>query len=64
MLGGYNRSTETTLVSEPDAPAASVTVTLIVKLRGRRMMYVCPAENVPSLETFPLDVEPSPQLIV
>src|SRR3989442_16020515 len=60
----YSSNTDTTFVSEAEAPAASVTVTVIVKLRGRMMTYVCPAENVPSLETFPLSVVPSPQLIV
>src|SRR6266496_50469 len=60
----YRSVTDTTFVSDPDAPAASRTVTVIVKLRGKTMMYVCPALNEPSLEAVPVDVEPSPQLIV
>src|SRR6267378_6219216 len=59
-----NKSTVTTLVSEPEAPAASVTVTRIVKSRGRTMMYVCPTVNVPWLVLLPVLVEPSPQSIV
>ena len=31
----YNSVTETTLLSEAEAPAASLTVTVIVKLRGK-----------------------------
>ena len=33
----YSSNTETTFVSDPDAPLASVTVAVIVKLRGRMM---------------------------
>jgi hypothetical protein len=60
----YRSSTVTVLELDPDAPAASVTVTRTVKLLGRRTTYVCPAVNDPSLDTVPLDVEPSPQSIV
>src|SRR6266581_3367547 len=59
----HSKVTDTTFESDPEAPLASVTVTVIVKLRGRTMMLVCPALNEPSLETLPLDVEPSPQSI-
>ena len=63
-IGAHNRVTETTLESEPEAPAASLTVAVIVKLRGRMMMYVCPTVNEPCVVLVPLDVVPSPQLIV
>src|SRR5882672_8792747 len=56
--------TETTLLSEPEAPAASLTVTVIVKLRGKMITYVCPTENEPCAVRVPVDVVPSPQLIV
>src|SRR5438094_5691229 len=36
--GAYNRVTDTTFESDPEAPLASVTVTVIVKLRGRTMI--------------------------
>ncbi len=60
----YRSKTVTTFVSEPDALAASVTVTLIVKLFGKITTYVCPLVNEPSLDTVPVDVVPSPQLIL
>jgi len=60
----HSSKTDTIFVSEPDAPAASRTVTVIVKLRGKTMMYVCTALNEPSLTSVPVDVLPSPQLIV
>src|SRR6266851_4457999 len=60
----YSSRTETTFVPEPEAPAASVTVTRTVKLRGRMMTYVCPAVNEPWLVALPVVVEPSPQSIV
>ena len=48
------------MVSDPDAPWLSLTVTVIVTLRGRRTMYVCPALIVPWVEVLPVVVEPSP----
>src|SRR3989454_4713826 len=46
------------------APAPSVTVTLTVKVFGKITTYVCPFVNEPSLETVPVEVDPSPQLIL
>src|SRR6266545_1094558 len=63
MLRRYSSSTDTTFVSEPDAPAASVTVAVIVKLRGRMMTYVWLTVNEPWLVLLPVLVEPSPQSI-
>ena len=51
-------------MSDPESPAASRTVTVIVYVRGKIVTYVCPLLKDPWLETVPLDVEPSPQLIV
>src|SRR6266571_2721918 len=63
-LRDHSNSTLTTFVSDPEAPAASVTVTRIVKFLGKRMTYVWPALYVPWLDTLPVDLEPSPQSIV
>ena len=49
---------------DPTPLAASVTVTLTVKVFGKITMYVCPLVNEPSFETVPVEVEPSPQLIL
>ena len=43
----YKSNTETTFVSEPEAPWLSVTVTRTVKLLGRTMTYVCPTLHEP-----------------
>ncbi len=54
----------TFFVSDPEAPAASVTVTVTVKLVGIRTAYVWLTVNEPWLVLLPVLVEPSPQLIV
>src|SRR5437879_7410931 len=59
----YSSNTDTTLVSEPEAPWLSVTVTVIVKLCGRTMTYVWPTLNEPWLVTVPVETAPSPQSI-
>jgi hypothetical protein len=63
-VGDHRSRTVTVFEADPEAPAASVTVTVTVKLRSAKTTYVCVAEYEPSLETLPLDVDPSPQLIV
>jgi len=60
----HSSNTETTFVSDPEAPAASVTVTVTVKLVGIRTTYVWLTVNEPWLVLLPVLVEPSPQLIV
>src|SRR5438477_6811406 len=59
----YSSSTETTFESEPDAPAASVTVAVIVKLRGRRITYVWLTVKLPWVVLVPVLTVPSPQAI-
>ena len=59
----YSSSTETTFVSDADAPAASVTVTRIVNERGRIITYVCPTLKLPWLVLVPVLTLPSPQSI-
>ena len=59
----YSNSTETTFVSDADAPWLSVTVTRSVKLLGSRVIYVCPLLIVPWQHVVPVVDEPSPQSI-
>src|SRR6267378_27850 len=59
----HNSVTETTLLSEPEAPAASVTVAVIVKLRGRMITYVWFTVKLPWVVLVPVLTLPSPQAI-
>jgi hypothetical protein len=52
-----------TFVSDPEAPLLSVTVTVMVRVLSSPK-YECPALIVPGLDALPVDVEPSPQLMV
>ncbi len=60
----HSNNTWTTFVSDPEAPAASVTVTVTVKFVSRRTTYVWLTVNEPWLVLLPVLVDPSPQLIV
>src|SRR5258708_24939078 len=59
----YRSRTDTTFVSEPDAPAASVTLTVTVNERGSRITYVCPTVKLPWVVLVPVLTDPSPQSI-
>jgi len=63
LARGYSNNTFTTFVSDAEAPWLSVTVTVIVKVLGSRMIYVCPLLIVPWQHVVPVDDDPSPQSI-
>src|SRR6266705_3676107 len=56
-----NGRTDTTFVSEPEAPWLSVTVTVTVKLCGSTTTEVCVAVNDPCVVRLPVVCESSPQ---
>src|SRR4051812_26853812 len=61
----YSSTIVSRFVSEPGAPRLSRMVTVIVLVpRTLSPRYVCPTENEPAVVLVPVDVEPSPQLIV